>query len=261
MHLHVPDPRAVEVEQLPPCAGTGQRLVDAHRRPERLRQSDVTQQLVGRERLLDVEQPEVVERAEVRLVLGPLVPAIGIDGERHAGALERLADGAHRLRVPAGGHLDLHAAVAVGQRVLDPPPERSQGAVRRNAECHAAGNRGRGREAHAFTEQRSDAGAPAVGLEVPGRGLERRPGEGIAPNAVLQESVDLLGTAHSTIGEAGNQDLLEQVMRGPERLFGIERQLERGRFSVADVAGLVVEHDDERAADGHRAAGDDERLA
>ena len=85
--------------------------------------------------------------------------------------------------------------------------------------------------------------------------------KGLPADAVLEERVDLLGAAHLTIDEARDEDLLEQVARGAERLLGVERQLERRRFAVADVAGLVMEHDDQRAADGHRAAGDDERLA
>ena len=126
MHLHVPDPWTVELQQLSPGTGTGQRFVDADGRSERLRQTDVAEQLVGSERLLDVEQPGLVERAEVRLVSGPLVAAIGVDGERHAGALERSPDGAHRLRVPAGGDLDLDPAVAVGQCLVDPALERTE---------------------------------------------------------------------------------------------------------------------------------------
>ena len=74
-----------------------QRLVHADGRAQLVRQPDVAQQLVGRERLLDVEQPGLVERAEARLVLGPVVAAVGVDGERDAGARERAA----RRRAPA----------------------------------------------------------------------------------------------------------------------------------------------------------------
>src|SRR2546427_2825295 len=63
MHLDVPDLRACERCDLPRGGGVPQRLVETDGRAERLGQAGVPDQLVGRERLLDVEQAGIVERA------------------------------------------------------------------------------------------------------------------------------------------------------------------------------------------------------
>ena len=76
-------------------------------------QLGVAAQVVLRQRLLDQQQAEVVEPGEVAGV-GEAVGGVGVDLEQHVVA-EALADGAHRLDVPAGLDLELDPQVAVGE--------------------------------------------------------------------------------------------------------------------------------------------------
>ncbi len=166
-----------------------------------------------------------------------------------------------RLRVPAGGDLDLDPPVAVAERVGDPAAERPGRTVGRDAERHAADDPRRRRDAQPLGEQRGEPEAAAMRLEIPGRGLERRAGERIAADALAQQRVHRLGPLELAVEQARDQELRQQQPRGAERLLGVERQLERRGLAVAHVAVGVVEHHDERAADGHGAAADRERLA
>ena len=69
------------------------------------------------ERLLDQQQVERVEPGEVPRV-GEGVRRVGVDLEQHVVA-EALADGAHRLDVPAGLDLELDPHVALGEVAAD----------------------------------------------------------------------------------------------------------------------------------------------
>jgi hypothetical protein len=63
-----------------------------------------------------------------------------------------------------------------------------------------------------------------------------------------------------SLQESGDEHVLEEITRAGERLFGVERQLERGRFAVPAMTIIVMEHHDEGSALRHLAARDDERL-
>src|SRR5206468_6713699 len=100
-----PDLRALELGYLAGEARAAQRLVEADGRTQHARQARVSHELVGAERLLEVEQARLVESAELALVLGPAVCAIRIDGERHVDPRHRVARGPHGDGVPAGRDL------------------------------------------------------------------------------------------------------------------------------------------------------------
>src|SRR5690349_16762688 len=120
-------------------------------------------------------------------MLGPGVTAVGVDRERNVGALERPARRGDRLRVPRGGDLDLDPAVSVGNRVFDPALEGPDRAIGRDAKRYAARNPRRGCNTEPFGQQGGDAGPATMGLEIPGRGLERGPGERVPAHALPEE--------------------------------------------------------------------------
>ena len=71
-----------------------------------------------RQRLLDQQQVELVEPAEV-VDVDSRVGRVGVDLERHVGS-DQLADEAHRLEVPARLDLELDAHVSVVDVALRP---------------------------------------------------------------------------------------------------------------------------------------------
>ena len=223
VNLHVPDARPVEREQLARRGRPVQRLVDADRGPQLGREPHVPQQLLGRERLLDVEQPRVVERAQRRLVLRPGVAAVGVHGERYAGAGQRPARRLHRDGIPARRDLDLDPPIAVGERIVDPAPQRVGRAVRRNPQCDATGDPLGRRDAEPLGKQVGQADPAAMRLEVPRRGLERGPRERIAADSVLQQGVHRLRALDLAADQPRDEHLFEQQPRRAEGLLGVER--------------------------------------
>ena len=73
MHLQIPHARSVELSHLTGGPCITQRLIEADRGAERLREAGMADQLVRREGLLDIEQLVLVESAQVGLMLGPEV--------------------------------------------------------------------------------------------------------------------------------------------------------------------------------------------
>jgi hypothetical protein len=120
MNLDVPDPRSVQLGDLPGGSGVVQRFVDAHRGPQLPTEPRMTDQLVGGKRLLDIQEIVVVQIAQRRFVLGPLVGSVGIHRERQARPGHRVPSRFDRHAVPAWSNLDLDSTVAAGQRIIDP---------------------------------------------------------------------------------------------------------------------------------------------
>src|SRR5207244_7926983 len=119
---------------------------------ESLGEADVSEQIVWRERLLEVEQLGAVERAEGRLVLRPFVAAVGIDRKWHPGAGKDLAGRPNGDRVPSGRHFDLHSPVALGNGGLDPALQGRWRAILRDPEGYPAGDGGRVRLPESLAE-------------------------------------------------------------------------------------------------------------
>ena len=260
MHLDVPHPGSLQIHDLTGRARIPQRLVQADRRPQLLCQPRMTDEFIRMKRLLDVQQFRVVERAQSAFIARPLVGPIGIHGERQLAPLEPLSRRADGGLVPPGRDFDLDAAVAVPHRVVDRARQLRGFAAGRNTQRHAAGDTRGGCNADPFGEERREAGVAAIRLEVPRRGFDAGAREPVAPHAVAQRGIDRLGTIEFLTDDARQQYARDHVAGAHQRLFRIERKLKRGRLAEADVAGFVVQHDDDGSAFGHRPAGDDERL-
>ena len=119
------------------------RLVEADRRPDDLREVRVAEQVLLLERLLDEEQIEVVELGEVSRVT-QRVRGVGVDLQQHL-VTEALSDGADHLHIPAGFDLELdpdvplrdvavHRVEQGGYRVHDPDRDAARHAVARRAQ-------------------------------------------------------------------------------------------------------------------------------
>ena len=154
-----------------------------------MRQTRVPDELVGSERLLDVQESGVVEGAQRALVLGPHVRAVRIHGERDVGPHHPRSGGRDRDGIPPGRDLDLHALVPVPQRVRDPSGERVGLAVLGDAQRDAAHDPRRGNDAEALGHELRQPGAPAVRLQVPRRGLDSSPRERIPAHVLAQRGV------------------------------------------------------------------------
>src|SRR5919205_3597364 len=101
MDLDVPDPGSAELGDLPGGTSIVQRLVHTDRGSQQITEADVTQQLVWRQRLLDVEQVVIIELAKVGLMLRPFVGPVRVNRERQAGTFQHRLYCPDRLRVPA----------------------------------------------------------------------------------------------------------------------------------------------------------------
>ena len=95
----------------------GDRLVEAHRRLDELRQLGVPEHVVLVEGLLDQQQVEGVELRQVSGVV-ERVGGVGVDLKQQLAAVA-LAHGPYGLDVPAGLDLELDAAVALVEVALD----------------------------------------------------------------------------------------------------------------------------------------------
>ena len=110
--LDVDDLGGAELDRVDRGLHRHDRLVEADRRRRRAGQLGVPEDVLLRQRLLDQQQVELVELAEVGDVVAR-VGRVGVDLERHVGA-DQVADQAHRLDVPTGLDLELDAHVPVG---------------------------------------------------------------------------------------------------------------------------------------------------
>src|SRR5437016_5518223 len=127
-------------------------------------------------------------------------------------------------------------------------------------EGHAARNAARRLDLEARGEELWEPDAATVRVEIPGGGLDPGAREGIAADGVAQGGVHGLGGVELPPQDPRDQDALNQVAGARQRLLGVERQLERRRLAVANVAFAVVQHDDDGVARADAAARDDERL-
>src|SRR2546426_10170626 len=93
--LEVPDPRALELLHLPGERGALERLVEADGGTQLATEPDVPHQLIGGERLLDEQEPGVVERAQGALVIRPAIGPVRVHGERQLRARHARARRAH----------------------------------------------------------------------------------------------------------------------------------------------------------------------
>ena len=109
--LDVDDLGGTELDRIGGGVERDDRFVEADRRRRGPGELGVAEDVFLGHRLLDQEEVELVEPAEV-LDVGPVVGGVGVDLEAHLGA-DQLPDQPHRFEVPARLDLQLDPGVAV----------------------------------------------------------------------------------------------------------------------------------------------------
>jgi hypothetical protein len=76
-------------------------------------------QLLGSERLLQVQEIKLIERAQVGLMFRPFISPIGVRGERDVGSCKHLPHCLSRDDVPARRNLYFHPPISLLNRFFD----------------------------------------------------------------------------------------------------------------------------------------------
>ena len=260
MHFDVPDLRPIQLGDLSRPRDALYGLVEADGSLQRPTQPRVSDQLVGRERLFDVQQPRLVEQPQVALVNGPVVGPVGVDGERDVRPRHPLAGRSHGGLVPPRRHLDLDPPVALSERVVHVARERGRVPVFGDPQRHTARHARRRPHAESLGEELGQSHVAPSRFQVPRGGLDARARERIAAHPLAERRVHLLGRGELPTHDARDEDAPHELGSPRERLLRVERQLEWRRFPEPGPPVFIVEHDDERATLRHRPARDHERL-